>query len=132
MEQEYDQEIPSHMPMKQALTRLLLGLVLLLISSKLLVWGAINIATVLGISDLIIGLTIVAIGTSLPELAASIACARKGQHHIAIANIKGPNIFNTLGVLGVAGLIRPAALFTGNIYRLSSRIVYFSHKLKPA
>ena len=117
MEQEFDQEIPSHMPMKQALGKLFLGLILLLISSKLLVWGAINIATLLGISDLIIGLTIVAIGTSLPELAASIACARKGEHDIAIGNIIGSNIFNTLGVLGVAGLIHSAALDAGVLSR---------------
>jgi len=117
MVQEFEQEIPSHMPMKHALIRLFSGLVVLLISSKLLVWGAINIATVLGISDLIIGLTIVAIGTSLPELAASIACARKGEHDIAIGNIIGSNIFNTLGVLGVAGLINPAALDAGVLSR---------------
>jgi len=117
MVQEFEQEIPSHMPMKHALIRLFSGLVLLLISSKLLVWAAINIATVLGISDLIIGLTIVAIGTSLPELAASIACARKGEHDIAIGNIIGSNIFNTLGVLGVAGLIRPTALDAGVLGR---------------
>lgn len=117
LEEDFNQEIPAHMPMKHALMRLGAGLVLLLISSKMLVWGAINIATIFGISDLIIGLTIVAIGTSLPELAASIASARKGEHDIAIGNIIGSNIFNTLGVLGVTGLIHPAALDSGVLSR---------------
>ncbi len=114
---EYEQEIPDDMPMSKALILLFIGMVLLLISSKLLVWGAINIATTFGVSDLIIGLTIVAIGTSLPELAASIASARKGEHDIAIGNIIGSNMFNTLGVLGVAGLIQPSELIDGVLTR---------------
>lgn len=117
MEAEFNQEIPNHMPMKHAIARLLAGFIVLLISSKLLVWGAINIATLFGISDLIIGLTIVAIGTSLPELAASIASARKGEHDIAIGNVIGSNMFNTLGVLGVAGIIHPSTLDAGVLSR---------------
>ena len=117
LEQEYNDEIPSNMPMKEALIKLFSGFIVLLISSKMLVWGAINIATLFGISDLIIGLTIVAIGTSLPELAASIASARKNEHDIAIGNIIGSNIFNTLGVLGVAGLIKPSTLDAGVLSR---------------
>lgn len=70
--------------------------------------GAVNIAELMGISDLIIGLTIVALGTSLPELAASIAAARKGEHDIAIGNVIGSNIFNILAVTGIAGMIAPA------------------------
>ena len=114
---EFDDEIPSDMPMSQALWRLIAGMILLLISSKLLVWGAINIATAFGVSDLIIGLTIVAIGTSLPELAASIASARKGEHDIALGNVIGSNMFNTLGVLGIAALIKPAELDAGVLSR---------------
>lgn len=114
---EYEQEIPDDMPMGKALLLLLVGMILLLISSKLLVWGAINIATAFGVSDLIIGLTIVAIGTSLPELAASIASARKGEHDIAIGNVIGSNMFNTLGVLGIAGLIQPHELIDGVLTR---------------
>lgn len=114
---EYEQEIPEHMPMKKALTMLLLGIVILLLSARLLVWGAVNIASFLGVSDLVIGLTIVAVGTSLPELAASIASARKNEHEIAIGNIIGSNMFNTLGVLGVAGLIHPKTLDDGVLYR---------------
>ena len=103
--------------MSKAVLLLLVGIILLLVSSKLLVWGAINIATAFGVSDLIIGLTIVAIGTSLPELAASIMSARKGEHDIALGNVIGSNMFNTLGVLGVTGLIQPLELASGVLTR---------------
>jgi cation:H+ antiporter len=76
-------------------------------SSKILVWGAVDIAHTLGVSDLIIGLTIVALGTSLPELAASIIAAKKGEHDIAIGNIVGSNMFNLLAVVGIATVIAP-------------------------
>jgi cation:H+ antiporter len=85
----------------------IVGLILLIVSSKLLVWGAVNIAQAFGISDLIIGLTIIAIGTSLPELAASIISARKQQVDMAVGNVVGSNLFNTLGVLALPGLLRP-------------------------
>jgi cation:H+ antiporter len=84
--------------------------VLLLISSRALVWGAVNIAQALGVSDLIIGLTIVAIGTSLPELAASVMSALRKEPDIAIGNIIGSNMFNMLVVLGLPGAIRPLPL----------------------
>ncbi|AFU99440.1 calcium/sodium antiporter [Simiduia agarivorans] len=83
------------------------GLLVLLASSRLLVWSATEIATGLGVSELIIGLTIVALGTSLPELAASIASVRKNQHDLAVGNVIGSNVFNILGVVGIAGLIHP-------------------------
>lgn len=86
---------------------LVVGLVVLIVSSRVLVWGAVGIASQLGLSDLVIGLTIVAIGTSLPELASSLLAARKGEHDLALGNILGSNLFNTLAVVGVAGLIRP-------------------------
>ncbi len=86
---------------------LILGLVLLVLSSRALVWGSVNIAHSFGVSDLIIGLTIIAIGTSLPELAASIAAARKGEHDLAVGNVVGSNLFNTLAVVGLAGAIQP-------------------------
>jgi cation:H+ antiporter len=101
-------ELPTEMPFKKALFWMIAGLLLLMFSSKLLVWGASNIAVELGISDLIIGLTIVAIGTSLPELAATISSARKGETDLAIGNIVGSNLFNTLGVLALPGLIAPS------------------------
>lgn len=81
-----------------------IGLAVLIGSSKLLVWGAIGIASALGVSDLVIGLTIVAIGTSLPELAASITSVRKGHHDIAIGNVLGSNIFNLATVLPSASI----------------------------
>ncbi len=114
---EFEEEIPADMPMRKALSLLFIGIILLLVSSKLLVWGAINVATAYGVSDLIIGLTIVAIGTSLPELAASIMSARKGEHDIALGNVIGSNVFNTLGVLGIAALIKPAELTAGVLSR---------------
>ena len=83
------------------------GLVLLVGSSRLLVICAIGIARVLGVPDLIIGLTIVAVGTSLPELASSIAAIRKKEHDLVLGNIIGSNLFNTLAVVGLACVITP-------------------------
>ncbi len=96
---------------------LLLGLAVLVASSRLLVWGAVEIARALGVSDLLIGLTIVAVGTSLPELASSIAAARKGEDDLAFGNIVGSNLFNTLLVVGIAAVIDP-------MERVSSSILY--------
>ncbi|HET8808197.1 MAG TPA: calcium/sodium antiporter, partial [Methylophaga sp.] len=104
-------EVDSYdMPLKKAITWLIIGLVVLVLSSRLLVWGAVDIAVALGVSDLIIGLTIVAIGTSLPELASSLIAVKKGEHDIALGNIIGSNLFNTLAVVGIAGLISPMAV----------------------
>lgn len=97
----------SMMSLKKALAWLVVGLVLLVLSSRLLVWGAVNIAQGLGVDDLIIGLTVVAVGTSLPELASSVMAARKGEHDIALGNVVGSNLFNTLAVVGFAALISP-------------------------
>jgi len=94
-------------PLKQAFVWLIIGLVLLIGSSRLLVWGAVRIAQYLGVSDLVIGLTIVAVGTSLPELASSVAAIRKNEHDLALGNIIGSNLFNTLVVVGLAGVIQP-------------------------
>jgi cation:H+ antiporter len=117
MEDEYEDEIPSNIPMPKAIFWLVAGLILLIASSKLLVFGAVNIATAMGISELVIGLTIIAIGTSLPELAATIAGALKKEHDIAIGNIVGSNLFNVLGVLAVPGLLAPAPLAEGVLDR---------------
>lgn len=87
-----------------------LGLALLLFGSNMLVDGAVTVATHYGVSDLVIGLTIVAVGTSLPELAASVASALKGESDIALGNVIGSNMFNILGVMGVPALLRPGAL----------------------
>jgi cation:H+ antiporter len=95
------------MSLRAAVGWLVAGLLLLILSSRVLVWGAVDIAQAFGVSDLIIGLTIVAVGTSLPELASSVTAARKGQHDIALGNILGSNLFNTLAVVGIAGVISP-------------------------
>ena len=115
--EELTEEIPEAMPRRRAWWLLLSGLVLLLASSKLLVWGAVGIAQYYGVSDLVIGLTIVAIGTSLPELAASVAAARKNEHDIAVGNVVGSNLFNILAVLGIAGTIGPGAVDPAVLYR---------------
>jgi cation:H+ antiporter len=106
--EEMDAELAEQpMPMSKAVIVLAAGLFFLVVSSRLLVWGAVETAEALGVSDLIIGLTAVALGTSLPELAASLIAARKGQTDIAIGNIVGSNMFNLLAVIGIAGSITP-------------------------
>lgn len=105
---ETEQELASHaMTLGRAIVWLVVGLTLLLVSSRMLVWGAVSVASALGVSDLIIGLTIVALGTSLPELASSIAAVRKGEHDIAMGNVVGSCMFNLLAVVGIAGVIAP-------------------------
>jgi cation:H+ antiporter len=108
---EMEQELAGQtMPMGRAILWVVVGLLLLIASSRILVWGAVAIARSFEVSDLIIGLTIVAVGTSLPELASSVMAARKGEHDIALGNILGSNLFNTLAVVGIAGLLRPMAV----------------------
>lgn len=103
---------------------LLIGLVALIGSSQLLVWGAVGIATLLGVSDLIIGLTVIAVGTSLPELATSIAAVKKGESDIAIGNVVGSNIFNILAVIGVASVIAPDYLIAPEIFHRDWGVVF--------
>jgi cation:H+ antiporter len=108
LEDEFENELQEHsMSLKQGIIWLTIGIVLLIISSRILVWGAVGIAHEFGVSDLIIGLTIVALGTSLPELAASVVAAKKGEHDIAIGNVVGSNMFNLLAVIGIATVINP-------------------------
>lgn len=116
MEKEFEQEIPK-ISTQKAFLWFAIGLILLIISSRGLVWGSINIAKAAGISDLVIGLTIVAIGTSLPELAASIMSALKKEHDIAIGNIIGSNMFNMLVVFGIPGLMSPHFVDTAILSR---------------
>lgn len=104
---EEDDEPKAPMSLGKSIGLLVLGMALLVASSRALVWGAVEIARSLGVSDLLIGLTIVAIGTSLPELASSIAAARKGEDDLAVGNIIGSNLFNTLMVVGIAATIAP-------------------------
>lgn len=108
LEVDTEKELADHpMALGNAVFWLCFGLALLIVSSRCLVWGAVNIAQAFGVSDLVIGLTIVALGTSLPELAASVTAARKGEHDIAIGNVVGSNMFNLLAVVGIAGVISP-------------------------
>jgi cation:H+ antiporter len=92
---------------KRSVFWLIAGLFLLILSSRILVWGAVELARIFHVSDMIIGLTIVAVGTSLPELASSIIAARRNEHDIALGNVLGSNLFNTLAVVGIAGAIHP-------------------------
>tara|TARA_B110000285_G_scaffold56894_1_gene64793 strand:- start:5 stop:949 length:945 start_codon:yes stop_codon:yes gene_type:complete len=107
----------ANMSLKLGIIWLIVGLVLLALGSRILVGGAIYIATDLGVSKMIIGLTIIAIGTSLPELAASIMSARKGQHGIALGNIIGSNVFNLLGVMAIPALINPVVIEADALWR---------------
>lgn len=120
-----------------AIMWIIVGLALLIGSSHLLVWGAVEIATGLGVSDLVIGLTVVAVGTSLPEFAASMSAARKGQADLALGNILGSNLFNTLVVVGIAGVISPFSvppeildrdIIVVGLFTVSLFIVCFSFK----
>jgi cation:H+ antiporter len=99
--QEHRQSLPW------AIFNTVLGLALLVASSRALVWGAVEIARLLGVSDLVIGLTVVAVGTSLPELASSLAAIRKGEHDLAVGSVIGSNLFNTMPVVALAALISP-------------------------
>ena len=115
---ETDAEIIAHpMPLKTAIIWLVIGLILLIVSSRMLVWGAVTIAQSLGVSDLVIGLTIVAVGTSLPELASALAAVKKNEHDLILGNILGSGIFNTLAVVGLAAVIQPLAVDPEVLYR---------------
>ena len=105
MLEEMLDELPEQMPNWKAILWVIVGLLLLQISSRLLVTGATGIAYTMGVSEFLVGVTIVAVGTSLPELAASITGVLKGEHELAIGNVIGSNIFNLLAVLGVPALI---------------------------
>jgi cation:H+ antiporter len=99
---------PRRVPLQVAL--ILAGLVLLVLGSRWLVDGAVAIAGAVGLSELVIGLTVVAVGTGLPEAATSVVAALRGERDIAVGNIVGSNIFNVLAVLGLAGLVSPGGL----------------------
>ncbi|WP_034730912.1 calcium/sodium antiporter [Bacteriovorax sp. Seq25_V] len=115
---EMDVELKEHKaPLSRSYFMLIGGLILLVVSSRLLVYGAVGIAQALGVSDIIVGLTVVAVGTSLPELASSVIAARKGEPDIALGNVLGSNLFNTLAVVGISGSIHPFAIEKEIFYR---------------
>lgn len=107
---EYEAEIPKDVTMGMAIVWLILGLATLLVGANFLVDGSIEVARYLGVSEVVIGILLVALGTSLPELAVSMVSALKGEYGLAIGNIVGSNIFNLLAVIGVAAVIAPAAI----------------------
>ena len=110
LEEELIAEMAEDISTQKAWWFFLLGLVGLLVSSRLLVWAAVNIAESFGVSDLVIGLTVVALGTSLPELAASISSVLKKEDDLAVGNIIGSNMYNLLAVYSLPGLIAPGAV----------------------
>ena len=119
IEKEIVDELEQLPPMTigRSLAILTLGMVVMFASSRLLVWGCVEIARFWGLSELVIGLTVVAIGTSLPELAASLVSARKGEYDIALGNVIGSNMFNLLGVMALPGLLSPVAIGDDILFR---------------
>lgn len=118
LEEEFEAELKGQeISIQRAFFSLVFGFVILLVSSRGLVWGAVGLASMFGVSDIIIGLTVVAVGTSLPELASSVAAARKGESDIAIGNVLGSNFFNTLAVVGISGSIQPLSFSKEILYR---------------
>jgi len=115
--EEFTASVPDQMSMGQSVLWFMIGLLVLIASSRMVVWGAVEVAHALGVSDLIIGLTIVAIGTSLPELVASITSALKGEADLAIGNVIGSNMFNLLAVLAMPALIYPGAFASQALLR---------------
>lgn len=110
MTADYEAEIPRDMPMKTAIIWLIIGLATLLVGADFMVDGAIEVARALGVTELVIGILLVALFTSLPELAVSLVAALKGEYGLALGNIVGSNTFNSLAVIGIAAIIHPAAL----------------------
>jgi cation:H+ antiporter len=110
IKKDFEAEIPVNVTMRMAIFWLLVGLATLLVGAQLLVDGSIEIARLLGVSEVVIGILLVAFGTSLPELAVSLVSAMKGEYGLAIGNIVGSNIFNLLAVIGVAATIAPSSL----------------------
>lgn len=110
LQAEFDAEIPKHMSMRVAILWLVVGIATLLLGAHWMVDGAIDIAKILGVSEVVIGITMVALATSIPELAVSLVSAFRGEYGLAIGNIVGSNIFNLLAVIGIAATIQPAAL----------------------
>ncbi len=107
---DYEAEIPRDMSMRTAVIWLVIGLAALLLGAEFMVDASLEIARALGVTELVIGILLVALATSLPELAVSLVSALKGEYGLALGNIVGSNTFNSLAVIGVAAIIHPAAL----------------------
>jgi len=117
LEAELLEEVPEGMPTTLAVFWLGVGLAVLLAGSQALVWGAVETARSLGVSDLVIGLSVIALGTSLPELAASVAAAFRQEHDLALGNVIGSNLFNLLAVLPLPGLVAPGPVTEAVVWR---------------
>jgi cation:H+ antiporter len=104
-------------PLYRLVAQLVVGLVLLLVGSRLLIWGGVGLAQAMGVSELVIGLTVVALGTSLPELATTLTGIIKKQDAIAVGNVVGSNMFNTLAILGTISILRPLPIASENFTR---------------
>lgn len=126
LEQEAVEEPIKHLKPPRAWLTFFMGLGLLIASSRLLVWGAVTAANGLGVSELIIGLTVVAVGTSLPELAATVASAMRGHTEIALANVVGSNLFNLLAVMAIPGILGPEHLEPAVITRDYPTMTFFT------
>ena len=133
--EEEVEELPS-MTTARALLWTMIGLAVLLAAAWILVWAATEIARLLGVSELVIGLTVVAVGTSLPELAATLSAAIKGHPDIAIGNVVGSNILNILAVLAVPGLVYPVGIEAHVLWRdfgmmaaLTALLVLFAYAI---
>src|SRR5690625_6656789 len=113
VDEDVDAILNTPKPLSQNIVMVVAGLVLLVIGARWLVDSAVSIASALGVSEAVVGLTIVAAGTSLPEVMTSIMAAIKGERDIAIGNVVGSNILNILSVVGVAGLVSPEPLLAG-------------------
>ena len=114
---EFEKELAIVTSLPRSFTLTLIGLLLLLGGAELLINSSVAIANYFGLSDLVIGLTIIAIGTSLPELAASIMSVIKNEADIAVGNVLGSNMFNMLAVIGIPGLIQPTQYEEVVLYR---------------
>lgn len=125
-EEEYllEAEEIQEMSMGKSVIYIILGAVAIAVGSDWVVDGACTVAAAIGISQTLIGLTVVAFGTSLPELVTSIVAARKGEVDMALGNVIGSNIFNILMVLGIAAAISPVAFLTENIIDIAVLIVF--------
>ena len=104
-------------PLYRSVAQLVVSLVLLLLGSRLLIWGGVELAQAMGVSELVIGLTVVALGTSLPELATTLTGIIKKQDAIAVGNVVGSNMFNTLAILGTISILRPLPITSENLNR---------------
>jgi len=126
LEAEFEESIPADIDLRSSIMWLVVGLIVLLISSRMVVWGAVEVATLLGVSDLVIGLTIVAIGTSLPEMVACIMSVLKNEADLAIGNIIGSNMFNIFAVLTMPALIAPGTFDNDTMSRDVPVMLVFS------